>query len=78
METNTVNTLLSSLVDTIANAVIAKLASSDVLANAIDAQLEKTLETAINEVLNDREYNVREEIVEVIENMSFDVVVRSV
>ena len=78
METNVVNTLLSSLVDTIANAVIAKLASSYVLANAIDAQLEKTLETAINEVLNDREYNVREEIIEVIENMSFDVVVRSV
>lgn len=78
MEANVVNTLLSSLVDTIADAVVAKLASSDVLANAIDTQLEKTLETAINIVLNDREYNVREEIIEVIENMSFDVSVRSI
>lgn len=78
METNTVNTLLSSLVDTIANAVIAKLVASGAVTEIVDAYLSENLNTAINEVLNDREYNVREEIVEVIENMSFDVVVRSV
>ena len=78
METNTVNTLLSSLVDTITNAVIAKLVASGAVTEIVGEYLSENLNTAIDEVLNDREYNVREEIVEVIENMSFDVTVRSI